>query len=275
MQSGPSSPSSGPTSATGARARRGVSSGAAENHRAAIAEVRTEYLALLGHDDLWEPAFLETLLPALDAHPDCALAFSDHWFIDSSGTVDMPLTDRMTSYWGRAALREGLVGEVAPLLASQTVPVAMAALLRTDVAQRHPIPDAAGPAYDLWLHYAIATERRPYWYSAKRLTRWRYHAGAATGHGNPDWYRGVAFTWDAALGDDRLADIHRPARHRAAVAWLSLAKSLARRRAPRADVAAAAARSLTHEFTLQGALLRHAPALGGALLSVADRSRRH
>ena len=59
--------------------------GPAENHRNAIAAVCTPYLALLGHDDAWEPEFLSTLVPALDAHPECILAFSDHWFMDSAG----------------------------------------------------------------------------------------------------------------------------------------------------------------------------------------------
>jgi hypothetical protein len=249
--------------------------GAAENHRAAIAEVRTPYFALLGHDDVWEAAFVETLLPALDAHPECALAFSDHWFIDSSGAIDIPLTDRMTEFWGRRVLRDGVIANVAPLLAAQSVPLAMAALVRTDIAHRHPIPDAAGPAYDLWLHYAIATEQRPYWYSSSRLTRWRYHSGAATGHGNPDWYRGVAFAWDAACGDDRLDAIRPAARHRSGVAWLSLAKALARRGAPVTDVTDAARHSLAREFTLQAALLSGAPMLARTMLSVADRARRH
>lgn len=248
--------------------------GPAANHRAAIAEIRTPYLAFLGHDDRWEPNFAETLVDALDAEPRCVLAFSDHWFIDASGRVNEALTDRMSRHWGRAGRPQGLLSDVNELLVQQAVPIAMAAVLRTADVQRHPIPDLAGPAYDLWLHAALAGEKRPYWYSPQRLTRWRFHAAAGTNAGNPDWYRGAAFTWDSVAADERFASVRNEAHRRAAAAWLKLAKALARRGAPLDDIRDAALQSAAHVPGLQARLASANPRALSWLLTVRDAIRR-
>jgi glycosyltransferase involved in cell wall biosynthesis len=248
--------------------------GPAANHRATIAEVRTPYLAFLGHDDTWESNFAETLAAALDTEPRCVLAFSDHWFIDASGRVDEALTDRMSRHWGRAGRAQGPVDNVNELLVQQAVPIAMAAMLRTADVQRHPIPDIAGPAYDIWLHAALASEQRPYWYSPRRLTRWRFHAAAGTNAGNPDWYRGAAFTWDGVAADDRFASVRPEAHRRAAAAWLKLAKSLARRGAPLDEVRAAALRSAEHVPGLQARFASASPQALAWLLSARDALKR-
>lgn len=57
---------------------------AAARNRAAL-EARGEYLAFLDHDDLWEPELLATLVPLLDARPECGLVYADAWIIDSNG----------------------------------------------------------------------------------------------------------------------------------------------------------------------------------------------
>jgi hypothetical protein len=180
----------------------------------------------------------------------------------------------MSAHWGRTGLQEGVVRDVTALLMAQTVPVAMAALLRTAAAQRHPIPDLSGPAYDLWLHYALASEQQPYWYSPRRLTQWRFHEGGGTSEGNPDWYHGAAFTWDEVLADLRFATGHRIARHRAAVAWLSLTKSLLRRGIPVAEVQLAARNAVAREPSLQARLAVRAPRLLRWLLAMSDLTRR-
>lgn len=248
--------------------------GPAANHREAIAEVRTPYLALLGHDDIWEPEFLETLVSALDRHPACMLGFSDHWFIDAGGRVDEDLTSKMSRHWGRAGRAEGEASDTLELLIQQAVPIAMAAVLRTADAQRFPIPDIAGPAYDLWLHAQFAGENRPYWYSPRRLTRWRYHASAGTHAGNPDWYRGAAHTWDAVVGDDRFAKVRVAAARRASDAWLKLAKALARRGAPSFEIRAAALNAHRHQPSWQASLAAASPTGLRFVLRARDAARR-
>ena len=246
--------------------------GVAENHRTAIAEVTTPYLAILNHDDAWEPGFLETLVPPLDAHPECILAFADHWFMDSADRIDVAMSERMTTRWGRATLTEGEQSDRASLLAGGTVPVAMSTLLRTAEAQRHPIPNAAGPAYDIWLNYALATEQRPYWYSPRRLTRWRVHQ-SATSAGNPDWYRGTAYTWELVRADPHFTAIHPQASRLAARAWLTLAKSLLRRHEKPSLIREAAERSVTAQPSVEARAVLHTPGLVRWLLAARDRLR--
>ena len=41
------------------------------------------YCAILGDDDRWAPAFLESLVTPLDVQPAVDVTFSDHWVIDA------------------------------------------------------------------------------------------------------------------------------------------------------------------------------------------------
>ena len=54
--------------------------GAARN--LAIAESRSRYVSMLDSDDLWLPAYLETMGAALDAEPRAGLAYTDAWVLD-------------------------------------------------------------------------------------------------------------------------------------------------------------------------------------------------
>lgn len=57
-----------------------------ENWTAAI-QGTSAYVGLLNDDDRWHPSFLEVRVAALDAHPECAFAFSEVTHVDQSGAV--------------------------------------------------------------------------------------------------------------------------------------------------------------------------------------------
>jgi tetratricopeptide (TPR) repeat protein len=68
--------------------------GYALNVRGLLGRVRTPYYALLPHDDMWAPRYLELLIDRLDARPDAASAHGDMYFFNRfSGARMFPLAD--------------------------------------------------------------------------------------------------------------------------------------------------------------------------------------
>ena len=68
--------------------------GYADNVRRALQRVETPYFAVLPHDDLWHPRYLEALLGRLVARPDASCVFADMYlFGNVSGFRRMPLVD--------------------------------------------------------------------------------------------------------------------------------------------------------------------------------------
>ena len=74
--------------------------------RAALAEARGKYVAILNDDDVWDREFLSRLVPALEADPRRVLAFCDHHIMDADGRIDEIATERNTERFGRSRLSE-------------------------------------------------------------------------------------------------------------------------------------------------------------------------
>jgi glycosyltransferase involved in cell wall biosynthesis len=74
----------------------------------AFQQARGKYVACLLDDDLWEPEFLATLVPPLEANPELALAFCDHSVINASGAIDPSATEQCSQIFKRATLAAGI-----------------------------------------------------------------------------------------------------------------------------------------------------------------------
>lgn len=221
--------------------------GAWSNHRFALRAARGRYVGILNHDDLWEPDFLQRLVPVLDDNPDLVLAFCDHWVVDERGDRLVELTDRNTKRWGRAALKGGEQRDLVSLCVRQSVPMAAGAIFRRDALDETAISEQAGPAYDLWLTYALARTGRPVHYEPARLTSWRTHRQGHTSTGSPDWALGTALCWEDMAGDPRFGAYRSVAQTRAAEAFCAAAvHNLKSRR--RLEARAHARRSLSHRL---------------------------
>lgn len=206
--------------------------GPAGNHWAALREARGRYLCILNHDDRLLPRFLESLVAPLEQDASLVLAFCDHHLIDDQGRVLEARTEENTRRWGRADLARGRHQDVARLVVSQSLPVAMGAVLRKQCVPLGELPADAGPAYDLWLSYLVTRHGGDVWYEPERLSQWRVHAGSLTAAGGADWAWGSARCWAALSQEPLFRPFWAPARQKAQEAYTSGALACLRAQDP-------------------------------------------
>ena len=195
--------------------------GPAGNHWAALMAARGRYVAILNHDDLWRPDYLATVVPVLESTPDAVLVFCDHDVIDVSGRSLPAEADRMTKQWGRDKLTQGLYRPFPNLVARQTIPIAMGCLFRRDAIDPTALPDV-GPAYDLWLAFALCRTGLGAYYIRDRTTAWRVHPGQITTTRDDAWTRGSLACWQAMAEDPVFWPVRGTVRRRLADAACAL-----------------------------------------------------
>jgi glycosyltransferase involved in cell wall biosynthesis len=183
--------------------------GVAGNTLAASLEARGEYIAYLNDDDSWEPGFLATLVPRLEADRDLSVAFGDHSIMTADGSVDSGLSELSTRRFGRDRLRPGVHRPFCRLaLVDKSIPTVMTAVIRRSVIDWDDFPSEAGPAYDLWLGYLACRDGLGAHYEPRRLTRYRAHEQAQTQAARVAHGRGVAYCYERFLRDPRLGGLH-------------------------------------------------------------------
>lgn len=141
-------------------------------HRRGLARSRGPLISILNHDDLWEPQLLERLVGALGEHPSAVVAFSDVDVITADGEVNREATADLDA---RYPIRHQPTGLLEPILEvalkQQAIPIAQAAVFRTDAVRG--IPSTAGSHYDFWLAYELARTGRGAVHVPGRLGHWR------------------------------------------------------------------------------------------------------
>lgn len=196
--------------------------GVARNHWTSFSESRGEFIVVLNHDDWLAPTFVERMVGALQAEPLAVLAFCDHWVMDVDGQRLLSETDRVTAATGRSQLNRGLQRSLAPLVAAQSIPMAMGTMFRR-VALPVKLPEDAGPAYDLWLTYLLCRADRSAWYESERLSAWRTHASNLTSQNGLDACLGAANCWEAMARDAAFDSQRTIVRRRAADLFIGCA----------------------------------------------------
>lgn len=213
--------------------RSATNGGVLQNTLTGLNVAQGEYVAFLFDDDVWEPKFLQRLVPPLDNDPRTVVAFCDHWIIDSEGTIDVAATEGVTREWGRSGLRPGRHHPLADLaLVSRAIPIVMGSVIRRNAVDWRAMPHAAARVYDLWIAYALAVTDGAAWYCPERLSRYRVHAGTATasmaGSAEETFRRQYAWCWATFVQDHRLARYRRVLRRRVRDAQMQLAVTLLR-----------------------------------------------
>jgi glycosyltransferase involved in cell wall biosynthesis len=144
------------------------SGNAARVRNRALQLVRSEYVAFLDSDDLWEPAKLERQLALMRGSPGCEWGYPAYTMIDGSGAPLPSERDRQWTPYGGRIFRE-VVRTVASIPIAGVI--ASAGLIR-DVGGFDEAIDCSED-YDLWMRLAL---RSPACVIDEPLVRVRRHA---------------------------------------------------------------------------------------------------
>jgi hypothetical protein len=63
-----------------------------------VRQQSSEFIAFLFHDDLWEPAYLEKMIAALDAHPSAGFAAANHSYLQEGNVSAAPFYDELHDF---------------------------------------------------------------------------------------------------------------------------------------------------------------------------------
>jgi len=178
----------------------------------AFRKANGKYVASLNDDDMWKEDFLEKLIPPLEADPELALAFCDHYVVDAKGTINPTATEDNTRCWKRDGLNKGTYQPFYQAgLVDQSVSTAAAAVIRKDAVDWDNMPDSAGVAWDLYTTYLACCSGRGAYYVPERLTLYREHEQSAStisgsAQGKMRWAQSGMFCYGTFMQDDRLKE---------------------------------------------------------------------
>lgn len=183
----------------------GQNIGLQANVLAGYRAARGALLATLHDDDVWEPSYLERLVPPMLADRTLAIAFCDYSVMDAEGAVDDRASDRNSRREGRSGLAEGAHDDAVRLaLVTQSIQPAYAAVFRADL-DLDAVPADLAPLHDLWIAYLATVDGGRAWYCGQRLTRYRHHGGSTTA--NEPFYPQEAGSYERFLADPRVAHL--------------------------------------------------------------------
>ncbi len=131
----------------------------------AIAHASGEYLAFLDADDWWEPEMLARMVPALDADPDCVMAYCDLEIVDATGK---PLkTSLVGAHSAKAPTLDDMLNALWPIMPSGVV------MRRGALAAAGGWPERLTAFEDVYL-WLLLREQGRFIYVAERLAAWRF-----------------------------------------------------------------------------------------------------
>lgn len=198
--------------------------GPADNHWTCFQDANSDYVAVLHHDDFWDPSFVDRLMRPLLNDSTISVAFCDHWIVDAQGARSAYETEQNSLIWGRSQLNEGKHERWIDLVACQAIPMVMGAIFLKKLLPKK-LPNHVGPAYDFWMTYWLCQEGYAAYYVEDRLSNYRIHPDNLSGQRGVGLSRGVAECWKVISKDARFDTVHSIARKQAAVQFIASARN--------------------------------------------------
>jgi len=181
--------------------------GQTANIAAAMRRATGKYLALLADDDCWKSEFLARMVEALEAKPDCVVAFSNYEIVDTAGIV-LPITRKMLHYHGNHLLTPGYHGSfehIATIFRAMTV--ISGCLLRREATNWTDVPADLSIGIDTYIGFLAARSGGLCYFDADPLIQIRYHAGTLTSAARTDLkevmrkHKAFIVLWNHVLND--------------------------------------------------------------------------
>jgi glycosyltransferase involved in cell wall biosynthesis len=132
-----------------------------------LAAARGEFVARIDPDDRYRPDFLRTLLPKFAQYPEVGLVYGDAAIIDSTGTINVPTSDRVH----RCADFKG--NELLGLLRENFICAPTAIARRNAWHEAMPIP--AHLAFNDWYFNLMMARRHDFCYVNRVVADYRVH----------------------------------------------------------------------------------------------------
>ena len=177
-----------------------------------VSVARGQWVWIAESDDFAEPDFLEVMLRAAAAHPQCGLLGCRSRYVDEAG---QPLWDLPGSAAGEVRVERGADFICRSLLLKEGLPNVSACLLRRDAIPAEAAALTAGMRLcGDWMLYLLMAERCDVAFVGAPLNSFRQHGGSAS-HGAER--EGLTFIEGAALLDRYRAQRSLPAGY--ARAW--------------------------------------------------------
>lgn len=159
-----------------------------------VALARGDYVWIAEADDLATPAFLETLVPAMQADPGIVMSYCQSRPIDADGVITAPdysgwTDDLSTERWKTAYVCSGHEEVQAGLGVKNTLPSASAVVFRRDalaaVLEAHLDEVASFPTAGDWVVYLRVLQRGRIRFDPAPENLHRRHAGSVVARQDP------------------------------------------------------------------------------------------
>lgn len=130
-----------------------------------------EWIWIAESDDWAEPKFLETLMSAVDQHPECGLAYTWTNWVDSEGRLlwKSPSSDAVNVYDSERYIKEKLL--VCNSISNVSECIFKKSLYRSDQTYRYERMRLCGD----WFFYVLLAEQAPVLESEQLLSNYRQH----------------------------------------------------------------------------------------------------